>query len=104
MLSFNLEQEANPEDYTDGIERELVEFFVYFQKIVEKGKKLSQLPKMLEMERVFFDNCALRNYGYLFGDPMILWNKKTGEVLLKVKYPEQTLDEFATELSVWKRS
>ena len=104
MLRLNIEDDTiQLEDYPEN-QAQLVEFFFLYRQIIQEGKKRSRLLQFREKEALFAEGCAERGWGYLFGSPVTIWDKKTGEVLMKIILPEQTLEEFNLEIAQWKKS
>ena len=104
MLTFKIEQEVNPDNYSDPTEKRLVALFNCYKDIVKLGKKLSRLKDMVALEQRFIDNCRYYNYGWLMGNPVLVWDIPTGKYLMKIKMPELTQEKFSAEITKWKHS
>lgn len=104
MLHFKIEDEVNPKDYDDPMERELAHFFLLFKDIIDTGKHLSLFEELRKKEEQLKRNCRIRNYGFFLGERPLIWSKDTGEYLMDIKIPEQDVDELSLELTAWRNS
>lgn len=104
MLELKYEDEVTPEDFTDPLASDLVKFFNLYKTIVEYGKHRSKMLQFRRSEEIFADQCALRGWKFLFGNPVTIWDAATGATLLRITLPSQTQEEFRSELVTWKRT
>ena len=104
MMRFKIEDEINPKNYSDPMERELAHFFCLIKDIIQTGKHLSLFEELRKKEEVLKRNCRIRNYGFFLGEHPLIWSKDTGEYLMEIEIPEQDVDELSLELTAWRNS